>query len=305
MKKQLLFILSVMLFTATSQAQIKVWNFAGDNLPGYDNLLDTNTKMEFLYSGTGGNIGASGSFDSSNEIGSFGATTDKVFYVNDGGGDRLRMNTAGFTAYNDETKSTFKAFFGEDVPWGRLYSNGTGSDSRRYYGFNLKAGDVITIYFYIDNNLNNTVKIDFPTAENNLTEQIDNTESKDGHMYQIKATEDGLYKFYTIGTGNPDDGSAKICVGRIYEGSVVLENGNVLGIKDIKSTVSTEVKAIGNRIYVSNVKSETEVNIFSVTGALIKTINTSEDLDFEFNTGLWFATVKSAEGQKSAKLLVK
>ncbi|AXP82418.1 hypothetical protein CJ739_3356 [Mariniflexile rhizosphaerae] len=71
------------------------------------------------------------------------------------------------------------------------------------------------------------------------------------------------------------------------------------------SAVSSNVKAIGNRIYVSNVKSATEVNIYSITGALVKTIKTNEDTDFNFKTGIWIATVKTFEGAKAVKLLTR
>lgn len=297
MKKLLLIVLPVLFFAVTGQAQVKVWNFACDNLEGYDNLLDTNEKVEAaLYSGTGGTIGSSGNFDSSNQIGSFGnAATDKVFYVNDPSGDRLRMNTAGFTAYNNETKSIFDPFFGAGVPWGRLYSNGTGSSDRRYYGFNLTAGDVITIYYYIDNSDLNTVTVETPSSTD--TFEVDNTTSKDGHMAQITASEDGLYKFYT--------GTGKICVGRIYEGDIKLQDGNLLSVKDIESAVSANVKAIGNRIFVSNVKSNTEINLYSITGAMVKSLKTGVDTDFSVKPGLYIATLKTAEGQKSVKLLAR
>ncbi|MFI1773441.1 hypothetical protein [Thalassobellus citreus] len=79
-----------------------------------------------------------------------------------------------------------------------------------------------------------------------------------------------------------------------------------LGIDDItKSNVSTNVKSYGNRVYVSNVKSATEVNIYSITGALVKSLKTNEDTNFAFKSGLWIATVKTIEGQKSVKFITK
>ncbi|MFI0430309.1 T9SS type A sorting domain-containing protein [Mariniflexile sp. HMF6888] len=78
-----------------------------------------------------------------------------------------------------------------------------------------------------------------------------------------------------------------------------------LSINDETSIVTTDVNAIGNRIYVSNVKSTSEINIYSITGALVKTFKTNEDTNFSFKSGLWIATVKTLEGQKSIKLLMK
>lgn len=71
------------------------------------------------------------------------------------------------------------------------------------------------------------------------------------------------------------------------------------------SNVSSNVKAIGNRILVSEVKSTTEVKIYSITGALVKSFKTNTDVDFEFRSGIYIATLKTFEGTKAAKLLVK
>lgn len=83
-------------------------------------------------------------------------------------------------------------------------------------------------------------------------------------------------------------------------------NPDYLTVEDkLDSSIATNVKAIGNRVYVSNVISSTEVNIYSLTGALVKTIKTKEDTDFAFRSGLWIATIKTAEGTKSVKFIAK
>ncbi|MEN3323244.1 T9SS type A sorting domain-containing protein [Mariniflexile soesokkakense] len=78
-----------------------------------------------------------------------------------------------------------------------------------------------------------------------------------------------------------------------------------LGLGQKASLVSTDVRAIGNRIYVSNVKSTSEINIYSITGALVKSFKTNEDTNFTFKSGLYIATIKTFEGAKSVKLLMK
>lgn len=80
---------------------------------------------------------------------------------------------------------------------------------------------------------------------------------------------------------------------------------DTLGLDDVISAVSSNVNASGNRIFVSNVKAPTEVQIYSITGALVKSLKTNTDTDFNFKSGLWIATIKTSEGQKSVKLLVK
>ncbi|UKM63860.1 hypothetical protein GSB9_00406 [Flavobacteriaceae bacterium GSB9] len=101
--------------------------------------------------------------------------------------------------------------------------------------------------------------------------------------------------------------AAYMLAGEPVPSSLVANPDFTLGIDKAGafSNVSSNVRAIGSRIYVSDVKSSTEVNIYSMTGALVKTIKTNTDTNFSFNSGLWIATVKTLEGTKAVKLLVK
>ncbi|MCH4553843.1 T9SS type A sorting domain-containing protein [Aestuariibaculum lutulentum] len=71
------------------------------------------------------------------------------------------------------------------------------------------------------------------------------------------------------------------------------------------SKVSTNVRAMGNYIYITDVKSQTDVKIYSLTGALVKEFKTNEDVNFSFRSGIYIATVKTFEGSKAVKILVK
>jgi len=79
----------------------------------------------------------------------------------------------------------------------------------------------------------------------------------------------------------------------------------ILGVEDKLPTVSSNLRAIGDRVFVTNVKTKTEVNIYSLTGALVKSFKTNADIDFNFNSGLWIGIIKTEEGQKAVKLLVR
>ena len=89
--------------------------------------------------------------------------------------------------------------------------------------------------------------------------------------------------------------------------SLVANPDFTLGLEklDESSSITTNVRGIGNRIYISDVKSTTQVNIYSITGALVHSVKTNNDLDFTFKTGIWIATIKSDEGYKSVKLMTK
>ncbi|MFI1744279.1 pectinesterase family protein [Thalassobellus sediminis] len=77
-----------------------------------------------------------------------------------------------------------------------------------------------------------------------------------------------------------------------------------LGIDDVfASGSSVKIAGYNNRIYVSNVKSNTNINIYSLNGALVKSLKTDTDTDFSFKNGLWIVTIKDADGQKVLKVL--
>lgn len=79
---------------------------------------------------------------------------------------------------------------------------------------------------------------------------------------------------------------------------------NSLGIDGVfKSSSNVNIKGYGGKIYVSNVKSNTQVKIFDIKGALVKTVKTKTDTNFDFNNGIWVVTVKDTDGQKVLKLI--
>ncbi|WP_163407641.1 pectinesterase family protein [Flavobacterium ajazii] len=82
----------------------------------------------------------------------------------------------------------------------------------------------------------------------------------------------------------------------------LISNEN-LGVKDNTPTSAVNVVGYQNRITVSNVKSETAVAIYSITGAKVKSFKTSQDIDFEFQNGVWIVVIKAADGQKSVKVI--
>ncbi|MEN3323180.1 pectinesterase family protein [Mariniflexile soesokkakense] len=77
-----------------------------------------------------------------------------------------------------------------------------------------------------------------------------------------------------------------------------------LGVDDFNAhETGVKVAAYNSRIYVSNVKSSTDINIYSITGVLVKSVKTQSDTDFEFKKGLFIVTIKDADGQKAVKII--
>jgi hypothetical protein len=80
---------------------------------------------------------------------------------------------------------------------------------------------------------------------------------------------------------------------------------DLLNVSNVFNSPSAEIKSVGERIFISNITAPTEVNIYALTGALVKSIKTNSDLDFGFNSGLYLAQIKTGEVVKTVKLIVK
>ncbi len=79
-----------------------------------------------------------------------------------------------------------------------------------------------------------------------------------------------------------------------------------LGTDDFKAGSTVKVYSTGKQIYVSNVLSDTQVDVYSMTGALVKSIKTNSDTNFDFlNAGVYIVKVKSVEGEKSVKVAIQ
>lgn len=305
MKKQLLKIgLSVILCAAgaTTYAQSDVWDFGAADLSrlGYTNKLTVdNINTNFYPAGT-----PAGSANLS--VSNFTAD-ETVSYVTKGS-DRLRTNNESITRYDDNlSPAPAYSIAPTGELYGCIYANGLGDSKTRYLAVQMKAGESFS-FVVTSNSTGGSTKATYKMADAadepsvlatwDYDIPVSNEDDKTVAFFlQFQAPADGEYRLY--------DDTSKIRYYRIYRGDINNPLNTSLSLEDFSIKSGSDIKAVGNRIVLSNVKSNTEVNIFSVTGALIKTINTSKDLDFEFKSGLWFATVKSAEGQKSAKLLVK
>jgi hypothetical protein len=269
MKKTLLTFLFTMLFSATYlNAQTKTWDFS-------------NTTIWPLSAGIGMNemvVDGLGLFPIATNT-NFGAVNASAATFSD-----------GFTAAN------------------RFQLNGGGGGS---------VGNLLPIQRYVYFTVNGacTVKVWFKTGSN-------------GNARTVLCTNGTtLLGSGTSGTvAGPDDlviftatvSAAAAAVGKIYiYGDTT--SSNLYKIEVTGATVNTpalglnnfELNAVnvfsnGKQINVLNVTSETQVNVYNMTGALVKSFATSSDTNFELlNSGLYIVNVNSAEGQKSVKVIVK
>lgn len=80
-------------------------------------------------------------------------------------------------------------------------------------------------------------------------------------------------------------------------------SSTLLDINDVSLSANTSIKTKKDQVYISNVSSQTEISIYSITGSKIKTVNTSEDLNFSLRSGIYIAKIKTRNGEKSVKLV--
>ena len=79
-------------------------------------------------------------------------------------------------------------------------------------------------------------------------------------------------------------------------------NGN-LGTAITKPSSSVKVYTLKNEVFISNIKSLSEIKIYSMSGALYKSLKTNKDIFITLPNGIWLITSSSAEGLLSNKVL--
>ncbi len=272
--KLLLLILPMLLFVATVQAQTKVWDFGGD-------ATYTSPEQIALWPVVAFNAAE-------------GVTTEKdnLFMVGDSSGDKFgQIENSGGATWDAGTADEYAAinrfkFNGGSNPvdflptYSYAYFTVSGPVEVKVW-FRSGSGDDTERILYISDGT--TLLNSFQAAGNSDPETITASYTgTGGNIYIYDSNSFNLYKIEVTGAG-----------------------AATLGVSDSKLAFETSVKAINDRIYISNVTSKTKVSIYSITGALVKTVHTNNDLDFSFNSGLYFATITTSEGENSVKLLVQ
>lgn len=80
---------------------------------------------------------------------------------------------------------------------------------------------------------------------------------------------------------------------------------DTLGTSNVSKTTSVKVFANNENVIISNVKSNTMVKIYNMTGSLVKSFTTARDTSINLSKGIWIVTISANDGQKSVKLITK
>lgn len=78
---------------------------------------------------------------------------------------------------------------------------------------------------------------------------------------------------------------------------------NDLGIDAYNPESKVNVFAVDNSIFIQNVLHKTQINVYAINGALVKSLETASDTTIDIGDGIWIVAVKSADGNKAVKVM--
>lgn len=170
--------------------------------------------------------------------------------------------------------------------------------TERYLYFTPAAAGTIKIWFTSGGGGSRSVKVTDGTTEIGSASSANSTTPA---ILEVPFTQTSgtIYIYTSVGTGV-----------NIFKIQVTGATGTTpligtLGTDDFDTESAAVVFSSGKEVFVSNVKSSTQIDVFSLTGALVKSFQTDTDVSFGLNTGLYVVKAKSAEGQKSTKIVVR
>lgn len=270
MKTKLLsLIFTTVLFTSAINAQTKIWDLGGNVAP-------------WAATANPGLAGGSGAVVVDNlGLVPAGTSTSSVFGAINGS-PKTFTTTPPYTSVN-----RFQLNGGGSAP------AGTFLPSQRYLYFAAAGSITVEVLFIGGGSGNRTMYV---TDGTNLLGSLTATESTTAQVLTTTAAVvNGTVYIYADQACN------------LYRVKVTgpLGTTTVLGTNNFQQS-KLNVVAANKQVNISNVTSTTEVNVYSMTGALVKNLKIEADTIFDLpNSGLYVVNVKSADGEKSVKVAIK
>lgn len=300
MKKTLLLLILPMLFSSVSvNAQTKVWDFGANPMgTGFTDMITVaNQTTCALFTQPATAYGATSvSTQALTASATFGTLSILTF-----AGDRWRSDNTSLVLYDTQLNNTFggvlvtPVFTGATTS-GRLAFNGTDTTLHpRAYTITLTLGQTVTIYLKVNVATTGTLTV-LPPSGSAIT-SLSYVAAATNEMRTIKFTADkaGAYRI--------SDPTNKPEFYRIYDADV--NAGVNLSADGFEQDASLDIFSIKNQVHVSNIKSDTQIHVYNMTGALVKSVKASENASFELQSGVYIVNAKSAEGEKSVKVIVQ
>lgn len=170
--------------------------------------------------------------------------------------------------------------------------------SERYLYFATAGAGTIKIWFASGGGGSRSVKV---TDGTNQIGMASSANSTTGAILEASYTQTSgnIYIYTSVGTGV---NIYKIEITGVLGTTTLMP---ALGTDTFKAETASNVYSNGKQVFVSNVKSSTAIEVYSMTAALVKSLQTDSNTSFDLNSGIYVVKVKSAEGEKSAKLLIE
>lgn len=168
--------------------------------------------------------------------------------------------------------------------------------TKRYIYFAVTGACAIKVWFKTGGSGTRTLYV---TDGNNIVGSLAGTNSSDPLF---------LTANYAGGAGNiyiGADQSINICKIEVSN-SIGVTTLSTLSTQDNAKKMNAAVYTVGNSIFVSKLNGKnTEVKIYSSAGNLVKTANSNSELNFNLKSGFYIVHLKSAEGEKSVKVVLQ
>ncbi|HCC93552.1 MAG TPA: hypothetical protein DEQ26_04365 [Flavobacteriaceae bacterium] len=90
----------------------------------------------------------------------------------------------------------------------------------------------------------------------------------------------------------------------VYDGK--LGTTSTLSTKNVSTKNSVKVISSNGKIFISNLKNtNTKINVYTYSGNLIKSLNATQDINFDLNNGNYIVNIQSDDEVTSTKVIVK
>ncbi|GGF09308.1 T9SS type A sorting domain-containing protein [Flavobacterium limi] len=291
MKRKLLYLASIVLFSATTiNAQTTIWNFS-------DNTVSVNGSVTV----------ASPAFPVSGVLTSASGTTAGTSpnTINVGGLNLYGHTAVGASAFANITNNgqTFSdGYVGANrasTGGSSAAATGTSLPTIRYFSFNVSGPCTVKAWIKHTTAIptngtapsTRTLYVSDGTATpygsgsvtNDVTANISN-------VVTVNVTNAGLVYIY---------GDSAFAVYKIEVSGATLSTNNFQA--DSKATIF----GADGKINVANVTTATKLSVYSITGVLVKSTEISGDVSLSVNSGVYIVKAESDEGTKTVKVLVK
>lgn len=182
---------------------------------------------------------------------------------------RMKLNGGSYVSgTTDFSMPTQRALFFDVTGASTIkiwYKNG-GGNTRTLYVTN--GTSVINSFPYTDSSVGQVVTVNYTGSASRIYIGADQAIN----FYQITATNVGTTA--TLAVSNPTKDAAKIY-------------------------------SSGNQVFVSKITDNTKIDVYTMHGALVKTLNAKADISFDLKPGIYLVNASSAKGTKSQKVSVK